>query len=163
MDDDMVRKKYGNDGLEVFYAAKVMSQEVEATLPLAKEEFVRTMENLMESDEERRAREIMEGAVDRRPGHVEVHVSAAGGTQMVAETNLPKWAEEAVWPTEEVQLRSEHTDREEAAEKSEGDETDLMQRITTGYSEALNSLLRHLENMPPESRQKCRISGATPR
>ena len=107
MDDDMVVKKYGVDGLEVFYAAKVMSQEVEATIPLPEEERVKVIDEHMEkveSEEEGRSRETVEDVVDKGPGQNEV----------------------------------------------EADETGLMQRLPTGYSAALDGLLRRLESLPAE-------------
>ena len=78
---------------------------MEATLPLPKEEVVRTMEGqgkIVESDEERRSREIMEGAVDKRPGYVEVHVAATAEGEMTEEVSLPKWDEESVRGAEAV-------------------------------------------------------------
>ena len=158
MDDAMILKKYGSDGLEVFYAAKVMSQEVEATLPLPKEEFVRTMENkarLVESDEERRAREVMEDTMDARPGYVEVQDAVHEGASTPGGTAPTGWDGEAARRRERVQ-ECKMTETEDdggemdEGENQEGDETDLMQRDVQGYPDVLNRLLQQLEAMPAD-------------
>ena len=152
----MVKNKYGKDGLELFHAAKVMSQEVEATLPLPKEEDIRCMEGqsrIWESDEERRAREIMEGAVETRPGHVEVFIGGTSGQGGETCTARPHW--DAMDAPHENGVENEHgpPHREpgrDEEQQEEADETDLMQRVSSGFSATLSRLLDQLERMPQE-------------
>ena len=74
IDDDMVRQRWGEAVVELFHATLSMELAVRSPSQEASGHGGARAADVsdLESDEEKRAREIAEGAVDDRPGYVEL-------------------------------------------------------------------------------------------
>ena len=88
VDDDMVRKRWGEAVVELFHATLAMELVIQSQPHpvIGQSSGVDHQLRNLESDEDRRAREIAEGAVDKRPGFVMMHAGAVtdaplGGAQ----------------------------------------------------------------------------------
>ena len=88
VDDQMVRQRWGEDVMELFHSTLAMELVIPSPAgePLAREMVERDSgAQELESDEERRGREIAEGAVDGRPGYVEVMMTGENAGGMATE------------------------------------------------------------------------------
>ena len=142
IDDEMVKQRWGQDVRELFHATLAMEMAiVEDTKDKEKEttglEDVKGEVEALESDEARREREILEGAIEDRPGFV----AMAGGIRQTQ-------SDEG-----EGDENEEHVMHEDGEEDDHRDEdAAAMMQLTwaSTFSDELQRLLQALEGMRRE-------------